>query len=705
MGRRKLKVRLLYQRSSEANPLRDFNYKEAFESLDIGRVKEELRKVMTNSKPWWPADFGHYGPLFVRLAWHSAGTYRIKDGRRGANRGFIRLWPIYDWPDNTNLDKAIRLLWPVKRKFGASISWGDLIILAGNVALESMGFKTLGFAGGRVDSYLFEEDIYYEREAELFKRELSLKNEKPEELPTAASTMGLIYVNPEGPKGKPDPVESALEIREAFRLMGMNDEETVALIAGGHSFGKCHGAGPISCLGEPPDEAPLEEAGLGWRNRCGKGKAEDTITSGFELAWTRTPIKWSLDFLENLFEYDWKLIKSPAGLWQWVAEKAPEVIPDAFDPNKFHKPMMLTTDLALRFDPIYKEIAERFLNSPKEFEDAFAKAWFKLTHRDLGPERRYLWKEKPSTLFVWQEPLPEPKCRELLEKEVEFLKEKIRSSDVPLRDFLYTAWSSASTYRDSDKRGGANGGKIVLPPMSEWEVNEPERLRGVIKELKRVKGEFKTKFGKEISLADLIVFAGGVAVEEGIKRAGFDFEVPFTPGRSDLQEEMVDKETLSYLEPTVDGFRSYLKERSGEFLPEELFIDKAQQLTLTAWEMAVLTAGLRALEGNFKNSRLGVLTERPGVLTNDFFVNLLDPEVEWRRVNPDDDFLYAGFDRKTGRELWRATRFDLIFVADSELRAVSEVYAFEGSLEKFVKDFVKAWVKVMELDRFEVSWR
>ncbi|WP_456435303.1 catalase/peroxidase HPI [Thermovibrio ammonificans] len=704
MGRRKLKVRLLYQRGGEQNPLKDFNYKEAFERLNIEEVKEELFKVMTDSKAWWPADFGHYGPLFVRLAWHSAGTYRIKDGRRGANRGFIRIWPIYNWPDNTNLDKAIRLLWPVKKRFGPSISWGDLIILAGNVALESMGFKTIGFAGGRVDSYLFEEDIYYEKELQLFKQERSLKSEKPSELPTAASTMGLIYVNPEGPKGKPDPVESALEIREAFRLMGMDDEETVALIAGGHSFGKCHGAGPVSCLGEPPDEAPLEEAGLGWKNSCGKGRAEDTITSGFELAWTKTPVKWSIDFLEHLFKYNWKLTKSPAGLWQWVAQDAPEVIPDAFDPNRRHRPMMLTTDLALRFDPVYREIALKFLSNPERFEEAFAKAWFKLTHRDLGPENRYLWKERPRELFVWQEPLP-PGSSTLSGEELQSLKREIKESGIPLRDFLYTAWSAASTYRDSDKRGGANGAKIALEPQISWEVNEPETVKRVAKALKKVADEFSNSTGKRVSLADLIVLAGNVAVEEGAKRAGLEVEVPFTPGRADAEQHQVDVETHRYLEPEADGFRNYLKAKPKEFTPEELFIDKAQQLTLTAWEMAVLTAGLRVLGGNFKKRDYGVLTERPGALTNDFFVNLLSPEVRWQKKSPENDFIYEGYSRETGKRLWEATRFDLIFVADSELRAVSEVYGFEGSLEKFVRDFVSSWVKVMELDRFDVNWR
>ena len=702
--RKKLPVRFLNQRNEKSNPLREVNYRELFEELNINEVKEEIRKVLRDSKDWWPADFGHYGPLFVRLAWHSAGTYRVKDGRRGANSGLIRLYPILDWPDNTNLDKALRLLWPVKRKFGERISWGDLVILAGNVALEDMGFKTLGFAGGRVDTFYFEEDVYYQKELEVMAEEKRLKEEKPEELPAAASTMGLIYVNPEGPKGNPDPVESAKEIRESFRLMGMDDEETVALIAGGHSFGKCHGAGPISCLGEPPDEAPVEEAGFGWKNSCGTGKGPDAITSGFELTWTRTPVKWSLDFLRNLFAYDYELTKSPAGLYQWVAKDAPAEIPDAFDPSKKHKPMMLTTDLAIKFDPVYREIALRFLENPEEFEKAFARAWFKLTHRDLGPLSRYLWKEKPEKVFPWQDPLPEPEGEPINGDDAKALKEKVLETDVPLRDYLYVAWSAASSYRDSDKRGGVNGGKIFLEPMKSWEVNEPETVERVLKALRKVKEEFNSESERKVSLSDLLVIAGNLAVEVAAKNAGFDVEVPFYPGRVDAEQEQIDVEFYREFEPKVDGFRNYLPRNTELFLPEELFLDKAQLLTLTPPEMVVLTGGLRVLGGNYRKSREGVLTDKEFTLTNDYFVNLLDPEVKWKAVD-DEELHFIGFDRRTGEPKWRATRFDLILAADTELRAVSEVYAFESSLERFVRDFISAWSRLVNLDRFDIFWR
>lgn len=597
----------------------------------------------------------------------------------------------------------MRLLWPVKRKFGERISWGDFVILAGNVALEDMGFKTMGFAGGRVDTFYFEEDVYYQKELEVMAEEKKLKEEKPEELSAAASTMGLIYVNPEGPKGNPDPVESAKEIRESFRLMGMDDEETVALIAGGHSFGKCHGAGPVSCLGEPPDEASVEEAGFGWKNSCGTGKGPDTITSGFELTWTRTPVKWSLDFLRNLFAYDYELTKSPAGLYQWVAKGAPAEIPDAFDPSRKHKPMMLTTDLALKFDPVYREIALRFLENPEEFEKAFARAWFKLTHRDLGPLSRYIWKEKPDDVFPWQEPLPEFEGKPVNGEDVRKLKKEILESGIPLRDYLYVAWSAASSYRDSDKRGGVNGAKIFLEPMRSWEVNETETVERVYRELSKIKDEFNSKSERKVSLADLLVIAGNLAVEVAAKNAGFDVEVPFYPGRVDASQEQVDVEFYKELEPKVDGFRNFIN-RTELFLPEELLIDKAQLLTLTPPEMAVLVGGLRVLRGNYKNSKYGVFTDKEFSLTNDFFVNLLDPEVKWKAVD-NEELFFVGFDRKTGELKWRATRFDLIFAADSELRAVSEVYAFESSLERFVKDFVSAWTKVMNLDRFDLFWR
>ncbi len=705
MKRKKLKVKLLNQNCPKSNPFgEDFAYKERFEALDIDQVKKELHEVMTSSKDWWPADFGHYGPLIVRLAWHSAGTYRVKDGRRGANRGIIRFYPVYDWPDNANLDKALRLLWPVKRKFGSSISWADLIILAGNVALESMGFKTLGFAGGRVDAFEFEEDIFWEIEKEIMAEEKRLKEEKPKGLPAAASLMGLIYVNPEGPKGVPDPLESAKEIRASFALMGMDDEDTVALIAGGHSFGKCHGAVPIECLGPPPDEAPVEEAGFGWRNRCGEGKGPDTCTSGFELTWVSTPTRFSMGFLNNLFKYDYVLTKSPAGLHQWVAKDAPEIIPDAHDPNKRHKPSMLTTDLALKFDPVYKSIALRFLDNPEEFEMAFAKAWFKLTHRDLGPLNRYLWKERPKEIFVWQDPLPDTGGKPLSDEQIKFLKEKILNSGLSTKELVYLAWSSASTYRDSDKRGGANGAKIRLAPQKDWEVNHPGELNRMLGILSKIKEDFDAQNENKVSLADLIVLGGCAAVEEAVKKAGFDVEVPFICGRVDATQDQVDVELYKYLEPKADGFRNYLKGWDELFLPEELFLDKAQLLTLSAPEMVVLTGGLRVLGATYKYSDLGVLTENVGILTNDYFVNLLDPDVEWKRAD-EEEFLYVGVKRDTGEERWKATRFDLVILADSELRVIAEVYAFEDSKEKFVHDFVDAWIKVMNLDRFDVKWR
>ncbi len=700
-----LDLRPLYQNLPESNPYgKDFNYAEEFKSLNLEEVKKDLRELMTKSEDWWPADFGHYGGLFIRLAWHSAGTYRIADGRGGANAGQIRFPPLRDWPDNVNLDKAIRLLWPIKKKYGRKISWADLIILAGNVALESMGFKAYGFAGGRVDWWEPDFSIDWGPEAEWL--EDRRRDEKGAiEIPYAAVQMGLIYVNPEGPGGNPDPVVAAKDIREIFKRMGMNDEETVALIAGGHSFGKCHGAAPESYLGPEPDAAPLEEQGLGWKSSFGTGKGPDTITSGLEVTWTATPTKWSINFLHNLFKYEWELTKSPAGKYQWVAKDAPEIIPDAFDPNKKHKPTLLTTDLALRFDPIYEKIARRFLEKPEEFAKAFAKAWFKLTHRDLGPRALWLGPNIPEEIETWHEPLPSVDYPLIEEKEIDELKKRILSSGLSISELVYTAWSAASTFRKSDRRGGANGARIRLQPQKDWEVNMPEQLNRVLNILETVQREYneaqaRTE-GKKVSLADLIVLGGCAAIEEAARRAGFKVTVPFIPGRVDATQEQTDIETYSYLEPKYDGFRNYLKTKFRES-PEKLLLDKAYQLNLTAPEMAVLIGGMRVLGANYQKSEYGVFTHRPEALTNDFFVNLLDLNTVWKSKSA-DNYLFEGYDRHTGQLKWGATRVDLIFGHDARLRAIAEVYASDDGREKFIQDFIRAWNKVMNLDRFDLG--
>jgi catalase-peroxidase len=698
----RLRVDLLHKHSSKSNPMGpDFDYRKEFQSLDYFALKKDLAALMTDSQEWWPADFGHYGGLFIRMAWHSAGTYRTGDGRGGGGRGQQRFAPINSWPDNVSLDKARRLLWPIKKKYGRKISWADLMILAGNVALETMGFKTLGFAGGREDTWEPDEDVYWGSE-KTWLGDKRYSGDRELEKPLAAVQMGLIYVNPEGPNGKPDPVAAARDIRETFARMAMNDEETVALIAGGHTFGKTHGAGPASHVGPEPEAAPLEQQGLGWKSTFRSGKGPDTITSGLEVTWTQTPTRWSNYYLENLFKYEWELTKSPAGAWQWVAKDAPEIIPDAYDPHKKHKPTMLTTDLSLRYDPAYAKIARRFLENPEEFAQAFARAWFKLTHRDMGPRSRYLGPEVPQEEFLWQDPIP-PVDHKLVEPaDVAVLKRAILGSGLTIAELVYTAWSSASTFRGSDKRGGANGARIRLAPQRFWEVNQPQQLARVLQTLERIQGEFNRSAGdgKKISLADLIVLGGCAAVEEAARRAGYSITVPFDPGRMDASQEQTDVESFAVLEPIADGFRNYLKGRYT--VPAEaLLIDKAQLLTLTAPEMTVLVGGMRALGANYGGSADGVFTERPGVLTNDFFVNLLDMGTEWKPVNGEAD-RFEGYDRKTGARRWTATRVDLVFGANSELRALAEVYGADDGQEKFVHDFVAAWHKVMNLDRFDL---
>ena len=696
----------MHQNSTERRPLeKDFNYKKEFESLDIEAVKKDLKELMTNSQEWWPADFGHYGPLFIRMAWHSAGTYRIADGRGGANSGQQRFAPVNSWPDNVNLDKARRLLWPIKKKYGRKLSWADLIVLAGNVALELMGFKTLGFAGGRVDWWEADESVYWGPEEEWLEDQRHTE-EGELEGPLAATQMGLIYVNPEGPGGNPDPKEAAKDIREAFRRMGMNDEDTVALIAGGHTFGKCHGASTADHLGPEPELAPINEQGLGWKNSYKSGKGPDTITSGLEVTWTSSPTQWSNNFLWNLFGYEWELTKSPAGAYQWVAKGAPKIVPDAYDPDKKHPPTMLTTDLALRYDPEYEKIARRFLENPQEFAKAFARAWFKLIHRDLGPRSRYVGKEIPEKVFPWEDPLPEVNYPTIDEKDIEELKEKIISSKLKISELVYTAWSSAATFRGSDKRGGANGARIRLSPQKDWEVNMPEQLSKVLNKLKEIQKEFNKDHEnidvKKVSIADLIVLGGCAAIEEAAKKAGFKVKVPFTPGRVDATQEQTDIETHKYLEPVYDGFRNYLKKKFN--IPAEiLLIDRAQLLTLTAPEMTVLLGGLRVLDANFNKSPHGVFTKNKEILTNDFFVNLLDLNTEWNPVDG-EEYLFEGKDRKTGKIKWTATRVDLIFGHHPELRALAEFYASDDAKEKFINDFIAAWNKVMNLDRFDVYW-
>ena len=698
----RLKLDILRQNSPKSDPMgADFDYAREFQSLDLAAVKADLRKLMTESQDWWPADFGHYGPLFIRMAWHSAGTYRISDGRGGAGTGQQRFAPVNSWPDNANLDKARRLLWPVKQKYGRKISWADLMILAGNVALESMGFKTFGFGGGRVDAWEPDESVYWGPEGKWLE-DKRYSGDRELENPLAAVQMGLIYVNPEGPNGNPDPVAAARDIRETFRRMAMNDEETVALIAGGHAFGKTHGAGPASHVGPEPEAAPIEAQGLGWISSYKSGKGPDTITGGPEVTWSQTPTQWSNHYLENIFKYEWELTKSPAGAWQWVAKDAPEVIPDAFDPNRKHKPTMLTTDLSLRYDPVYEKISRRFLEHPEALADAFARAWFKLTHRDMGPKARYLGPEVPKEDLIWQDPVPAVDHPLIDAQDIAQLKAKILASGLTVSELVYTAWSSAATFRGSDKRGGANGARIRLAPQKNWEVNQPAQLAKVIEVLGSLQREANATLtgGKRVSLADLIVLGGCAGVEHAAKAAGFDVTVPFTPGRTDATQEQTDVESFAVLEPFADGFRNYLKAHT-EVPTEAQLVDKAQLLTLSVPEMTVLVGGMRTLGANYAGSRHGVFTDRPGVLSNDFFVNLLDMNTVWRPVDADQE-VFEGRDRKTGQIRWTATRVDLVFGSNSELRAVAEVYGCADGREKFVRDFVAAWNKVMNLDRFDL---
>ncbi|KZM58521.1 hydroperoxidase [Geobacillus stearothermophilus] len=690
-----LNLSILHQHDRKTNPHdEEFNYAEEFQKLDYWALKEDLRKLMTESQDWWPADYGHYGPLFIRMAWHSAGTYRIGDGRGGGSTGTQRFAPLNSWPDNANLDKARRLLWPIKKKYGNKISWADLMILAGNVAIESMGGKTIGFGGGREDVWHPEEDIYWGAEKEWLASE-RYSGDRELENPLAAVQMGLIYVNPEGPDGKPDPKAAARDIRETFRRMGMNDEETVALIAGGHTFGKAHGAGPASHVGPEPEAAPIEAQGLGWISSYGKGKGRDTITSGIEGAWTPTPTKWDMSYFDMLFGYDWWLTKSPSGAWQWMAvdPKEEHLAPDVEDPSKKVPTMMMTTDLALRFDPEFEKIARRFHENPDEFADAFARAWFKLTHRDMGPKTRYLGPEVPEEDFIWQDPIPTVDY-ELTDAEIEEIKAKILNSGLTVSELVKTAWASASTFRNSDKRGGANGARIRLAPQKDWEVNEPERLAKVLS----VYEDIQRELPKKVSIADLIVLGGSAAVEKAARDAGFDVKVPFIPGRGDATQEQTDVQSFSVLEPFADGFRNYQK-KEYSVGPEELLIDKAQLLGLTAPEMTVLIGGLRVLGANYRDLPHGVFTDRIGVLTNDFFVNLVDMNYEWV---PTDSGIYEIRDRKTGEVRWTATRVDLIFGANSILRSYAEFYAQDDNREKFVRDFINAWVKVMNADRFDI---
>jgi catalase-peroxidase len=706
-----LKVELLHQHSSKSNPMgEDFDYAEEFKSLDYAALKKDLAKLMTDSQDWWPADFGHYGGLFIRMAWHGAGTYRIGDGRGGGGRGQQRFAPLNSWPDNVSLDKARRLLWPIKQKYGRKISWADLMIFTGNVALETMGFKTFGFAGGREDTWEPDNDVYWGAE----KTWLALSNDpnnkfnrysgdRDLENPLAAVQMGLIYVNPEGPDGNPDPIAAAKDIRETFARMAMNDEETVALIAGGHTFGKTHGAGPASHVGPAPEAAGLEQQGLGWKSTFGTGKGGDAITSGLEVTWTQTPARWSNYFFENLFKYDWELTKSPAGAHQWVAKNAEAVIPDAHNPSKKRLPTMLTTDLSLRFDPIYEKISRDFMANPDKFADAFARAWFKLTHRDMGPRARYLGPEIPKEELIWQDPIPAVNYKLIDAADVAALKAKILASDLSVSELVSTAWAAASTFRGSDKRGGANGARIRLAPQKFWEVNQPAQLAKALKTLEEIQTEFNktASGGKKVSLADLIVLAGCAGVEQAAKNAGVSVIVPFAPGRNDASQEQTDVASFAVLEPIADGFRNYLKGKYGS-AAESLLIDKAQLLTLTAPEMTVLIGGLRAININVGGSAHGVFTKRPGALTNDFFVNLLDMSTEWKPLSEAKD-VFEGRDRKTGAVKWTGTRADLIFGSDSRLRAVAEVYGSADAQEKFVHGFVAAWDKVMNLDRFDIK--
>jgi catalase-peroxidase len=705
-----LKLNILRQHSSLSDPMgKDYNYAEEFKSLDLKAVKEDLRKLMTDSQEWWPADFGHYGPLFIRMAWHSAGTYRTGDGRGGAGAGQQRFAPLNSWPDNANLDKARRLLWPVKQKYGRKISWADLMILAGNVALESMGFKTFGFGGGRKDVWEPEESVYWGSETSWLGGDKRYSGERDLENPLAAVQMGLIYVNPEGPDGNPDPLAAAKDIRETFARMAMNDEETVALIAGGHSFGKTHGAGNAALVGPEPEAAGIEEQGLGWKSRFGTGKGADTITGGPEVTWTKTPTRWSNNFFENLFGYEWELTKSPAGAYQWVAKNAAGVIPDAHNSSKKHAPTMLTTDLSLRFDPVYEKISRRFYENPDEFADAFAKAWFKLTHRDMGPRSRYLGPEVPEEELIWQDPIPAVNHKLIDEQDAASLKGEILNSELSVSQLVSVAWASASTFRGSDKRGGANGARIRLAPQKDWEVNNPAQLAKVLETLEGIQKKFNgSQSGdKKVSLADLIVLAGCAGIERAAKNAGHDIKVPFTPGRMDASQEQTDTDSYAVLEPVADGFRNYQKTKYA-LSTEELLVDKAQLLTLTAPEMTVLIGGMRVLNANFDHSRHGVFTDRPELLSNDFFVNLLDMNTTWTVASgstvhgTSQQEIFEGHDRATGELKWTATRADLIFGSSSELRAIAEVYGSADAQGKFVNDFVAAWNKVMNLDRFDL---
>jgi len=724
---KQLRVDLLSQHSSKTNPLDEtFDYAKAFKALDLQALKRDLHALMTDSQDWWPADFGHYGPLFIRMAWHSAGTYRTGDGRGGGGRGQQRFAPLNSWPDNVSLDKARRLLWPIKQKYGQAISWADLMILTGNVALESMGFKTFGFAGGREDTWEPDQDVYWGRETTWLGGDVRYAHgsegvekaggvlvsdddadgdvhSRTLENPLAAVQMGLIYVNPEGPDGNPDPLLAAKDIRDTFGRMAMNDEETVALIAGGHTFGKTHGAGPADHVGAEPEASDLGAQGLGWHNSFGSGKGGDTITSGLEVTWTTTPAQWSNDFFEHLFKFEWELSKSPAGAHQWVAKNAEAVIPDAHDPSKKRLPTMLTTDLALRFDPAYAAISRRFLEHPEQFADAFARAWFKLTHRDMGPRARYLGPEVPAEELVWQDPIPALDHALVDAQDIAALKQTLLGSGLSIAQLVSTAWASASTFRGSDKRGGANGARIRLAPQKDWEVNQPEQLAQVLSVLERIQAQFNDaqSGGKKISLADLIVLGGAAAVEQAAKNAGQTLTVPFVPGRMDATQAQTDVESFAVLEPVADGFRNYSKRRYA-VSAEALLIDKAQLLTLTAPEMTVLVGGLRVLGANAGQSAHGVFTERADTLSNDFFANLLDMGIEWKATS-DSKELYAGRDRATGEQKWTGTRVDLVFGSNSILRALAEVYASADGQEKFVRDFVAAWSKVMQLDRFDLA--
>ena len=700
-----LNLKILHQNSPLSNPMgKQFNYAAEFKKLDLKTVKKDLYALMTDSQDWWPADYGHYGGLIIRMAWHSAGTYRKGDGRGGASSGSQRFPPLNSWPDNVNLDKARRLLWPIKQKYGKKISWADLMILAGNCALESLGFKTFGFGGGREDIWEPQEDVYWGSET-IWLGDQRYSGERILENPLAAVQMGLIYVNPEGPNGNPDPLAAAKDIREVFARMAMNDEETVALIAGGHAFGKTHGAGVASLLGPEPEAAPIDEQGLGWKSKFGTGKGDDTITSGLEVIWTKTPTKWSNNFLQNLFGYEWELTKSPAGAYQWKpkGDAGAGTVPDAHNPTIRHAPSMLTTDLALRFDPVYEKISRRFLENPDQLADAFSRAWFKLTHRDMGPRSRYLGSEVPAEELIWQDPVPIVDHELIDEQDIADLKDKILASGLTISELVSTAWASASTFRGSDKRGGANGARIRLAPQKDWEVNQPAQLKKVLISLEKIQKEFNNfqSGGKKVSLADLIILGGCAGVEQAARNVGYEITVPFNPGRTDASQEQTDVESFAVLEPIADGFRNYIKTKYA-VSPEELLIDRAQLLTLTAPEMTVLIGGMRVLNANFRQSQHGVFTNRQETLANDFFVNLLDMSTTWKATSKDED-VFEGCDRSTGKPKWTGTRIDLIFGSNSQLRALAEVYGCEDSQDKFIHDFVAAWNKIMNLDRFDLA--